>query len=757
MIQTKRIPSYWCWNAMTILLLLLLLLMNVTIVNGKIDAKKLSYIEIFISSQIGNDNDGTGTILKPYQTIKHVQTVITNMRKIYTADDIIVNFLEGQYTVQNGIDFHGNNNNNSGGKTIYQAYNNNINVNVSTAYKIPHDCFQKTDIIDMMPSSSTTYVCDLKQYNDLKIIDFKTLRNENGLLPNARYPPGKDDWLFVDAKVNVYKGNNTFLIGISRNQIRSKSIANSKLKNAKVHMFPTLSWINFEASIIEQSQDPLCPTDYKCFLMYTKHCTNTSLSCHIRPGNRFYIYSFIEALSDSGGNGWYLDYEMKQLYISTTIGNNNNNNNNDDDDKLPFTQSQLNVYVPQNDYIFSFQNVQNYEIRNLNLIDVDYISNGFQEGFNILPSSIGMPSDSSIHISQSKNINITNCLFHHLGSGGIHITNQSTNINIVKNTFNKIGQSPIIFTGNTTSQARHCLVQSNLIDGVGEILASAGGVLVSSGSYIHIKENNISNCSRWGIAIRSNDGPNGMSIHNIVELNRLENLGEKTRDLGGLSFIGDGITNTIVKNNCVKNVIGFDTNPNGTILTPFFNWGIYLDNDASGFLVEGNVVNTNVNGGVFFHGGKDNMVRNNIFINCSNHFPKKGRYGYYDAGQSDVGTFLKHHSYNNSFLKNIIWYTNNRSKLISAKTPFNHTLYAYTSDYNLIYSPKFEIDLINNMEITPVGNWKSWISNGYDMHSKLNINPLFLNPHNNDFRLHDESEAFKLGFQKIPDVISYDC
>ena len=146
-------------------------------------------------------------------------------------------------------------------------------------------------------------------------------------------------------------------------------------------------------------------------------------------------------------------------------------------------------------------------------------------------------------------------------------------------------------------------------------------------------------------------------IEDYFDKEVIENLGEKTRDLGGLSFIGDGITNTIVKNNCVKNVIGFDTNPNGTILTPFFNWGIYLDNDASGFLVEGNVVNTNVNGGVFFHGGKDNMVRNNIFINCSNHFPKKGRYGYYDAGQSDVGTFLKHHSYNNSFLKNTPYYT----------------------------------------------------------------------------------------------------
>ena len=47
----------------------------------------------------------------------------------------------------------------------------------------------------------------------------------------------------------------------------------------------------------------------------------------------------------------------------------------------------------------------------------------------------------------------------------------------------------LIFTGNTTSQARHCLVHSNLIHGVGEILASSGGVLVSSGSYIHIREN----------------------------------------------------------------------------------------------------------------------------------------------------------------------------------------------------------------------------------------------------------------------------
>eukprot|EP00943_MAST-04B_sp_MAST-4B-sp1_P008703 g8703.t1 len=689
-------------------------------------------VDIFISTQFGNDinnSSNDGAFEHPYKTIRYVQKRLRKLRQennFTTQDSIYVNFLEGQYVVKDGIQF--NDKFDSGiSKTIYQAYNENHTVNISTGYEIPEDSFSLV--------YKNVYECDLKKLKGLHLIDFKTLRMGDHLISNARYPNG--GWFYVDKNVNVYKGNNTFLLGV-RNNLLPTSIKKSKLKNAKIHMFPTLSWINFEASIVEQSNDPLCPSNYKCFLVYSKHCTNTSLSCHIRPGNRFYIYSFQEALSN---NEWYLNYKMKKLYISKVGG------------------KPSNVYIPQNDFIFHFQNVNNYKLKNLNFIDVDYTANGFQEGFNILPTSYGMPSDSSIHISYSKEITIVNCLFHQLGSGGIHVTNQSSAIYITANRFYKIGQSPIMFTGNTTYQANNCLIANNTIKGVGEILASAGGVLISSGSYLNVTRNNISNCSRWGIAIRSNSGIHGLSIHNIVELNHLENMGTKTRDFGGLSFIGDGITHSIVRNNCVKNVIGYDTDLNGTILTPFFNWGIYLDNDASGFIVEGNVVNTNVNGGIFFHGGKNNIVQNNIFVNCSNNFPKKGHYGFYNAGQSDVGTFGNHVAFNNTYFNNIIWYTNNRSKLISGKSPFNSTLYKYKSDYNIFYSPRFQIDAVKDVDLTPVGvgNWKAWVNAGYDLHSKLNVDPMFMNPYLNDFRLDINSPAFKLGWKKIPDAISSNC
>ena len=45
--------------------------------------------------------------------------------------------------------------------------------------------------------------------------------------------------------------------GIVQKKFLPRSIQNSKLKNAKIHMFPTLSWINFEAPIAEKSNDPL--------------------------------------------------------------------------------------------------------------------------------------------------------------------------------------------------------------------------------------------------------------------------------------------------------------------------------------------------------------------------------------------------------------------------------------------------------------------------------------------------------------------
>ena len=52
-------------------------------------------------------------------------------------------------------------------------------------------------------------------------------------------------------------------------------------------------------------------------------------------------------------------------------------------------------------------------------------------------------------------------------------------------------------------------------------------------------------------------------------------IGQSTRDLGGLSFIGTGHTLSVVRHNCVKRVTGVDTDPRGRFNTPFYTWGLY--------------------------------------------------------------------------------------------------------------------------------------------------------------------------------------
>ena len=53
-------------------------------------------------------------------------------------------------------------------------------------------------------------------------------------------------------------------------------------------------------------------------------------------------------------------------------------------------------------------------------------------------------------------------------------------------------------TGNDTTQARHCSVLRNTMVGIGTILASAGGVFITSASNITVGLNNISECARLG-------------------------------------------------------------------------------------------------------------------------------------------------------------------------------------------------------------------------------------------------------------------
>ena len=67
------------------------------------------------------------------------------------------------------------------------------------------------------------------------------------------------------------------------------------------------------------------------------------------------------------------------------------------------------------------------------------------------------------------------------------------------------------------------------------------------------------------------------------------------------------------------------------------------------------------------------------------------------------------------------------------------------------HEPKGQI-FIDNVRITeaePLDEWTAWQDAGWDKHS-LVVDPLFVDPSRDDFRLKPESPAFKLGFKAIP-------
>ena len=64
--------------------------------------------------------------------------------------------------------------------------------------------------------------------------------------------------------------------------------------------------------------------------------------------------------------------------------------------------------------------------------------------------------------------------------------------------------------------------------------------------------------------------------------------------------------NTSITNNCVRDVIGLKASSEGTIVSPYNARGLYLDNYASGYYVNGNVFRDATTTGAFIHWGVNN-------------------------------------------------------------------------------------------------------------------------------------------------------
>ena len=298
----------------------------------------------------------------------------------------------------------------------------------------------------------------------------------------------------------------------------------------------------------------------------------------------------------------------------------------------------------------------------------------------------------------------------------------------------------------------------------GAILQAFNGGVFLEGVGNTVSHNRIHNAPFSGIQYYGND--------HVIECNDLYDLAHESGDVGGINTGADySDMGTVIRYNYIHDTHGYGEGG--------FR-AIYLDLPGSNTTIYGNIL-ANVDIGVFFNSGRDNVVANNIFVNChpsvniyiwphtsyfhpggawkiveklkairyteppySAHYPKLPTY----LDSTDLGMPYGHSVINNISMGGT-WLD------LSEGMTFDHVrvennviadsmLLVYTrkwvpdyDPYHIGYAAEFSrSDAAIVQEFTARGN--------------IVGDPELINPQEGDFHIKDTSPAWKAGFKRIP-------
>ena len=185
----------------------------------------------------------------------------------------------------------------------------------------------------------------------------------------------------------------------------------------------------------------------------------------------------------------------------------------------------------------------------------------------------------------TTNLSVQSCTIKEMGEGGVRMDGAGDMVNLTPS---------------------NNVVQNCRIQGLGRLVPSYRPAVLLQGVGNSALHNEISDIPHEAIHI----GGNNLT----VEGNKISNVCWDCSDAGAI--YASTATSAINRGNVIRgNVISDVKNKIGTGGI----WGIYLDNRASGFEIQGNIVkNTDV--AMILNGGRDIHVRNNVILDCPTAF-----------------------------------------------------------------------------------------------------------------------------------------
>lgn len=380
-------------------------------------------------------------------------------------------------------------------------------------------------------------------------------------------------------------------------------------------------------------------------------------------------------------------------------------------------------------------------------------------------------SGNAVVVSQSSRIVIARSKVRSSGRCGIVVEGGKDNL-IFGNDIWDVGHTGIKVSGGdpVTLTASGHRVTNNHIHHTGVIHKGGASGILCDGVGNIVSNNEIHSTPRGGIWFSGND--------HVIEYNAICDTNRETQD-SGMIYAGQvdwTKRGTVIRYNYLRNSGGYGRrNDKESWKKPYETYGVYLDDWASGTTVYGNVIVNVVNGGIFIHGGRDNVIENNMILNgggagqivLSSWLPdhpvakkwlpvlyskvmeKKGTI--YEQKYPELTSIISPESGStmsgNRILRNIIYNCSPGSTIFDVRNSMDFE--SSTSDFNIIFSCGHPVHVRLLSHNTSASNWSAWKKKGFDG-SSIEADPLIADFAQGDFSLLSDSPALKLGFKPIP-------
>ena len=359
----------------------------------------------------------------------------------------------------------------------------------------------------------------------------------------------------------------------------------------------------------------------------------------------------------------------------------------------------------------------------------------------------------AVHLTDASFCRIEKCTFYGLGGNAIYLEKYNLKNEIQRNRFEQVGANGICLLGTHDAHPMFNRIEDNHIRRTGSILNYTAGITAGLSDGNLIAHNDISDMPHHCVNFATN-----AYGRNYLEYNRIGNAAQVLHDTGSVNMWMDPLR---IDAEAGRVYVKKGADRPGHILRYNYIYNsvqaYYLDDWTSNCIVYGNIFDHTWNG-VTIHGGKNNLIENNIFYHCAtivgiiNDLQIRPE----ESGLAMKGFCSGNRVRNNVFQSDVgnLWYlitTEHEWPLVkdiriaeAERNIFYKTAGAYHSwDVfpNYFTGKPFKPSITYEFE--------DWQALGYDQSSIIKVDPMLIDPENKDFNLHPDSPAWDMGFKPI--------